>query len=92
MAAALGCGPTILSSWRHRNSVPYERLIDFAISNRLDLNWLFLGATSTDPAATVRGLLNEAAELQDGLLRIQKDLRRIEEETRLAVFSAGVAG
>lgn len=44
LSNALGAPKQTVASWRKRESIPLERLIDFAISNGASLDWLVLGA------------------------------------------------
>lgn len=43
LAAALGVSPTTFSSWKSRNSPPYEKCVDIAQEHGVSLDWLLTG-------------------------------------------------
>jgi transcriptional regulator with XRE-family HTH domain len=43
LAEAIGVSRQVLSTWRKRGTVPYEKLCEVAREKRLSLDWLLLG-------------------------------------------------
>lgn len=43
LAAALGVAKTTVSSWRRRDSIPYEKCIEIAIRANVHMHWLLTG-------------------------------------------------
>lgn len=43
LAAKFGVKQNTVANWRKRNSVPWERVLDTAAENHLNLNWLLIG-------------------------------------------------
>lgn len=38
-----GVAQSTFSSWKNRNAIPFETVINFSLEHNLDLNWLILG-------------------------------------------------
>ena len=56
LAEGLGVSPQTLSTWKRRNTIPYERLIQFALDQKISLDELLLGksdSSSVDPTLFV---------------------------------------
>jgi len=48
LANVLGVSRQVLFGWKSRGAIPYEKLIEFAIEKKIDINWLLTGAVSTN--------------------------------------------
>lgn len=43
LAAKIGVARSTLANWRRRNSVPYEKCVEVALKERLNLDWVLTG-------------------------------------------------
>lgn len=46
IANVLGVSPQTLSTWKRRETIPYEKVCDFAVLNDVSLDYLLLGSSS----------------------------------------------
>lgn len=47
-----GVAQSTFSSWKNRNAIPFETVINFSLEHNLDLNWLILGNSNSEQLAT----------------------------------------
>lgn len=57
IASVLGVPKTTLSTWKQRNSIPYEMLIEYAKREQIALDWLILGRDLSDKHGYIPSLM-----------------------------------
>ena len=61
----LGITPQTLSSWKRRNSIPYETIVEIAHAHNLSLDWLTFGKESQSLTAIEQMMLTAFNQLDD---------------------------
>lgn len=74
VAKLLNVEQNTLSSWKKRNKIPYEKLDELAVENKLSLDWVLSGKESTENLELLQSFNQLTKEKQEiYLLRIKAD-------------------
>lgn len=85
LAKALKVAPTTASTWKDRQTIPWQNLFDFAAENKISFDWLLTGKEATQEIQhqeeTSSQSINLIAKLIDQLdKRLEEQGKRLDEQ------------
>ncbi|MBO8183309.1 MAG: helix-turn-helix domain-containing protein [Archaeoglobus sp.] len=94
LAKLLGVKPSTLSTWKARNTLDYELLINICVMRNINLNWLFTGQGSMfiknkikteeerNLESRLQKLIKEKNSLEKKIMDLDKELQELDREFR----------
>lgn len=87
LARALGTTPQTVSSWRSRDSIPFESVMQVAEDQGVSLDWLLCGRGSMRPSVPMQ-VNQDQAHYKDGINRAEAGELSPREKIALDLFKS----